>query len=162
MTAITVLKKDCKHLSNPLVLELKTPILKVMKLFDIYAHPQFGLTTVKRGFSWSAFIAPSIWASFKGLGFITLFLVFATTLSFNIASFTLHWYSGAGISPILLFPALLSILGLVAGVKGHIWHADSLRKDGFEKKCSIVALNSKHAKRAFKKDEFISTASIAA
>lgn len=133
-----------------------------MKRYDIYEHPKFGLETVQHGFSWVAFLAPSVWASTKGLGFITLMLVTLTTVAFNIATLTLRWYSGFGISPLLLLPGLLAILGMVVISKGHIWHANSLRKDGFEKQSSVVALNAKQAKKAFHHNSFDPSIAVAA
>ena len=133
-----------------------------MKRYDIYKHPKFGLETVQHGFSWMAFLAPSVWASSKGLGFITLLLVTLTTVAFNIATLAIRWYSGFGISPLLLLPGLLAILGLVVISRGHIWHANSLRKDGFQKQSSVVALNARQAKQAFQHNSYDTNIAVAA
>ena len=56
---------------------------KEMKVFDIYEHPRHGVTAIKNGFSWSAFLAPSVWAAAKGLGAVTLMLIVGSTLMFD-------------------------------------------------------------------------------
>ena len=55
-----------------------------MHVFDIYRHPRYGLQAVRRGFSWSAFLLPSVWAVRRGLGITTLILIIATTLVFDV------------------------------------------------------------------------------
>ena len=56
-----------------------------MHIFDIYQHPRYGHQAVRRGFSWTAFLLPSVWAVTRGLGFTTLLLVAATSLVFDLA-----------------------------------------------------------------------------
>ena len=65
-----------------------------MRVFDIYKHPKYGKRAVRRGFSWLAFLAPSVWAVRRGLGLTTVLLVVTTTLMFDIAQLAGSWVSG--------------------------------------------------------------------
>ncbi len=69
-------------------------IKKQMRVFDIYQHPKYGKQAVRRGFSWLAFLAPSVWAVRRGLGLVTVMLVVTTTLMFDIAQLAGSWVSG--------------------------------------------------------------------
>ena len=62
-----------------------------MRVFDIYQHPKYGIQAVRRGFSWLAFLAPSVWAVRRGLGLVTVLLVVTTTLMFDIAQLAGSW-----------------------------------------------------------------------
>ena len=132
-----------------------------MELYDIYQHPKFGLASVKRGFSWTAFFIPSIWAISKSSGFITLALIVATTAAFNIADLLRLWFADAELSLFSLI-ILLACIGIMAGFNAYKWHTQSLRKDGFEKQTSVIALSSRHAKKAFINKAYLNTANIAA
>ena len=74
-----------------------------MRVFDIYKHPRYGVEAVKRGFSWSAFLVPSVWAVRRGLGYTTVVLVITTTLMFDIAEVASHWIQQPAIQLWLLF-----------------------------------------------------------
>ncbi|MEJ2534594.1 MAG: hypothetical protein P8008_03805 [Gammaproteobacteria bacterium] len=63
------------------------------RVFDVYHHPRSGYQTVRRGFSWLAFWLPSVWAVRRGLGYVTLVLLVATTAMFDVAKFAGQWLS---------------------------------------------------------------------
>lgn len=132
-----------------------------MQLYDIYTHPKLGSAAVKRGFSWMAFFAPSVWAATKGLGMITLILVAATTLAFNLAAASIQWFAFLG-SPTLPLILLLTSLGFVAGMHASKWHKSILAKKGYRRQSCVVALNARHAQRAFASDNYLSQVAIAA
>jgi len=86
-----------------------------MRVFDIYQHPEFGTQAVRRGFSWTAFLAPSVWAVWRGLGATTLLLVASSTLMFDIA----QWVGDWDINPVgqlAIFAALVILFGIKPGI----------------------------------------------
>ena len=131
-----------------------------MHIFDIYHHPKYGDEAVRRGFSWLAFLVPSVWAVRRGLGWTTLFLVVASTLMFDIAelaSLLADW-------PMLQIPVLLLmvvVVGILPGFAGYRWHAAHLREEHFEHKCTIVADGRRQALKAANDDSFITEIRIA-
>jgi len=124
-----------------------------MHIFDIYHHPKYGDEAVRRGFSWSAFLVPSVWAVRRGLGWTTLFLVAASTLMFDVAELAgllADW-------PALKIPVLLLmviVVGALPGFVGYRWHAAHLRQEHFEHKCTIVADGRRQAIKAANDDRF--------
>jgi hypothetical protein len=131
-----------------------------MHIFDIYHHPKYGDEAVRRGFSWLAFLVPSVWAVRRGLGWTTLFLVAASTLMFDVAelaSLLANW-------PMLQIPVLLVmvvVVGILPGFAGYRWHAAHLREEHFEHKCTIVADGRRQALKAANDDSFITEIRIA-
>jgi len=131
-----------------------------MHIFDIYHHPVYGDEAVRRGFSWLAFLVPSVWAVRRGLGWTTLFLVAASTLMFDVAEL-------AGLlidRPWLQVPVLLlmvCVVGWLPGVAGYRWHAAHLREEHFEHKCTIVAGGRRQALKAANDDRYQSDIRIA-
>lgn len=97
-----------------------------MRVFDIYQHPKYGKQVVRRGFSWLAFLAPSVWAVRRGLGQTTVLLVVTTTLMFDIAQLAGTWASGP-ISQFLLLVGLVILFGIKPGFSGYRWHAHTLK-----------------------------------
>ena len=125
-----------------------------MHIFDIYHHPEYGDEAVRRGFSWLAFLVPSVWAVRRGLGWTTLFLVAASTLMFDVAelaSLLANW-------PLLQIPVLFMMIVAVCilpGFAGYRWHAAHLREEHFEHKCTIVADGRRQAIKAANDDTFV-------
>jgi len=131
-----------------------------MHIFDVYHHPKYGDEAVRRGFSWLAFLVPSVWAVRRGLGWTTLFLVAASTLMFDIAelaSLLANW-------PMLQIPVLLLmvvVVGILPGFAGYRWHAAHLREEHFEHKCTIVADGRRQAIKAANDDSYVTEIRIA-
>lgn len=131
-----------------------------MYIFDIYHHPKYGDEAVRRGFSWLAFLVPSVWAVRRGLGWTTLFLVAASTMMFDVAelaSLLADW-------PMMQIPVLVLmvvVVGILPGFAGYRWHAAHLREEHFEHKCTILADGRRQAIRAANDDSFITEIRIA-
>lgn len=131
-----------------------------MRVFDIYQHPKYGKQAVRRGFSWLAFLVPSVWAVRRGLGWTTLFLVAASTMMFDVAelaSLLADW-------PMMQIPVLVLmvvVVGILPGFAGYRWHAAHLREEHFEHKCTILADGRRQAIRAANDDSFITEIRIA-
>ena len=131
-----------------------------MHVFDVYHHPRYGDEAVRRGFSWLAFLLPSVWAVRRGLGWTTLFLVAASTLMFDVAelaSLLANW-------PWLQIPVLLLmviVVGVLPGFAGYRWHAAHLREEHFEHKCTIVADGRRQAIKAANDDTYVTQIRIA-
>ncbi|NIM71040.1 MAG: hypothetical protein GTN86_10940 [Xanthomonadales bacterium] len=124
-----------------------------MRVFDIYRHPKYGCEAVCRGFSWSAFLVPSVWAVRRGLGSMTVMLVVTTTLMFDIAQIASHWIQQPVIQLVLL-AVLVVAFGWKPGFRGYRWHAEALRHDNFHWMCTIVADNRRQAIRAANDDRY--------
>jgi len=131
-----------------------------MHIFDIYHHPKYGDEAVRRGFSWLAFLVPSVWAVRRGLGWTTLFLVAASTMMFDVAelaSLLANW-------PMLQIPVLLLmvvVVGILPGFAGYRWHAAHLREEHFQHKCTIVADGRRQALKAANDDSYVTEIRIA-
>jgi hypothetical protein len=131
-----------------------------MHVFDIYHHPVYGDEAVRRGFSWLAFLVPSVWAVRRGLGWIALLLVAASTIMFDIAelaSLLADW-------PLLQIPVLLLmvvVVGVLPGFAGYRWHAEHLREEHFQHKCTIVAGGRRQAIKAANDDRYVTEIRIA-
>jgi hypothetical protein len=132
----------------------------MLHIFDIYHHPKYGDEAVRRGFSWLAFLLPSVWAVRRGLGWATLFLVAASTLMFDVAelaSLLADW-------PMLQIPVLLLmvvVVGILPGFAGYRWHAAHLREEHFQHKCTIVADGRRQALKAANDDNYVTEIRIA-
>ena len=127
-----------------------------MTIFDIYEHPRHGIQAIKNGFSWSAFLAPSVWAAAKGLGTLTLMLVVASTLMFDLLKIA----SGLVPQPaamLLLFAASYLMFGLRPGIEGNFWHASTLRKEGFQWCFTVAANNRSHALESVRSGQLINS-----
>ena len=120
-----------------------------MRVFDIYEHPRDGLRAIKRGFSWPAFLAPSVWSAAKGLGSTTLLLVICSTLMFDFLKLATGLVPDPG-SMLALFVLSYVLFGLRPGTRGNSWHAANLQKEGFERKYVVAANSSGHALRAMR------------
>ncbi|KAA9131349.1 hypothetical protein F3N42_08480 [Marinihelvus fidelis] len=118
-----------------------------MHIYDIYRHPDYGYQAVRRGFSWQAFLLPSVWAVRRGLGYITLVLVIATSLAFDIAELLGQW-AGHPVSQVMILVALSVVVGLKPGFDGYRWHARALKDDDFRFQCSVAASSRRKAIRA--------------
>ena len=124
-----------------------------MYIFDIYRHPSHGLAAVRRGFSWSAFLVPSVWAVRRGLGNTTLLMVVATTMAFDLAQWMGAWVpSPAGQIAVLL--ALVTLVGLCPGFMGWLWHKRALEDHEFRFQCSVAANSRRQAIRAAANDDY--------
>ena len=124
-----------------------------MRVFDVYQHPVYGLQAVRRGFSWLAFLAPSVWAVRRGLGITTLLLVIATTLMFDIAKFTGIWVSSP-MAQIVILLSLVVVVGYKPGFFGYRWHARALEEDDFNFVCTVAATSRRQAIKAAANDDF--------
>lgn len=132
-----------------------------MRVFDIYQHPKYGKQAVRRGFSWLAFLAPSVWAVRRGLGLTTVFLVVTTTLMFDIAQLAGGWVSGP-IGQILLLIGLVILFGIKPGFSGYRWHARVLKDEEFSFKCTVAAESRRKALQAANDAHFNKDINVAA
>jgi hypothetical protein len=128
-------------------------IKKYMRVFDIYQHPKYGKQAVRRGFSWLAFLAPSVWAVRRGLGLVTVLLVVTTTLMFDIAQLAGSWVSGP-VAQLLLLIVLVIAFGLKPGFNGYRWHARVLEEEKFSFKCTVAAESRRQALKAANDDNY--------
>lgn len=119
-----------------------------MQFYDIYQHPEYGYRAVRRGFSWSAFLVPSLWAVRRGLGWLTLLLVAWSTLMFDIAQLLSQWVQDP-LAQVLLLVTLTVLFGLRSGFHGYRWHARVLIEEGFTRCTTLAASSSRHAIRAY-------------
>lgn len=117
---------------------------QTMQVFDIYEHPRWGLKAVKRGFSWSAFLAPSVWAAARGLGTLTLLLVVCSTLMFDLLKLAAGFVPDPVVMLTLFVVAYLAF-GIKPGLRGNAWHAAKLIQDGFNRKFSVAAASRSQA-----------------
>ena len=124
-----------------------------MRVFDIYQHPKYGKQAVRRGFSWLAFLAPSVWAVRRGLGVVTVLLVVTTTLMFDIAQLAGSWVSGP-VAQFLLLIVLVVAFGLKPGFSGYRWHARVLKEEKFSFKCTVAAESRRKALKAANDDQY--------
>ena len=124
-----------------------------MRVFDIYQHPKYGKQAVRRGFSWLAFLAPSVWAVRRGLGLVTVMLVVTTTLMFDIAQLAGSWVSGP-VAQLLLLIVLVIAFGLKPGFNGYRWHARVLEEEKFSFKCTVAAESRRKALKAANDDNY--------
>ena len=124
-----------------------------MRVFDIYQHPKYGKQAVRRGFSWLAFLAPSVWAVRRGLGLTTVLLVITTTLMFDIAQVAGTWVSNP-VSQLLLLAGLVILFGIKPGFVGYRWHARVLKEEDFAFKCTVAAESRRKALKAANDDRF--------
>ena len=132
-----------------------------MRVFDIYQHPNYGTEAVRRGFSWLAFLAPSVWAIRRGLGATTVLLVVTSTLMFDIARSVAEWAN----NPLLLglfFAALVVVFGIKPGLKGYRWHARELKQEDYTYKCTVAAQSRRQAIRAANDEHYSTSIKIAA
>jgi hypothetical protein len=124
-----------------------------MRVFDIYQHPKYGKQAVRRGFSWLAFLAPSVWAVRRGLGLVTVFLVITTTLMFDIAQLAGSWVSGP-VAQLFLLVVLVIAFGIKPGFSGYRWHARVLQEEKFSFKCTVAAESRRKALKAANDDQY--------
>ena len=124
-----------------------------MRVFDIYQHPKYGKQAVRRGFSWLAFLAPSVWAVRRGLGLVTVMLVVTTTLMFDIAQLAGSWVSGP-VAHLLLLVLLVIAFGIKPGFSGYRWHARVLEEEKFCFKCTVAAESRRQALKAANDDSY--------
>jgi len=132
-----------------------------MRVFDIYQHPEYGKQAVRRGFSWLAFLAPSVWAVRRGLGLTTVLLVVTTTLMFDIAQWAGSWVSNP-VSQLLMMAGLVVLFGIKPGFVGYRWHARVLKEEDFAFKCTVAAESRSKALKAANDDHFNKNIHVAA
>ncbi len=119
-----------------------------MQFYDIYEHPEYGFRAVRRGFSWSAFLVPPLWAVRRGLGWLTLLLVAWSTLMFNITQLTSQWVHNP-LAQALILLALIVLFGFRSGFYGYRWHARALTEEGFTRRTTLAASSCRHALNAY-------------
>lgn len=124
-----------------------------LHIFDVYQHPHVGLCAVRRGFSWEAFLLPSLWAVRRGLGMTTLLLFVLSTVPFDLARYAAQLGTGA---PVQLLVALLglSLIGLLPGTEGYRWHGRQLIRAGFVHRQTVAAANRRQAMEATQTQAF--------
>ena len=132
-----------------------------MRVFDIYQHPKYGKQAVRRGFSWLAFLAPSVWAVRRGLGLTTVLLVVTTTVMFDIAQLAGTWVTNP-IAQILVLAGLVVLFGIKPGFYGYRWHARILEDEDFSFKCTVAAESRRKALKAANDDHFNNEIHVAA
>ena len=132
-----------------------------MRVFDIYQHPKYGKQAVRRGFSWLAFLAPSVWAVRRGLGLTTVLLVITTTLMFDIAQWAGTWISSPA-SQLMLMASLVVLFGIKPGFVGYRWHARILKEENFAFKCTVAADSRRQAIKAANDDRYSEEIHVAA
>ena len=125
-----------------------------MRIFDVYHHPRYGFQAVRRGFSWTAFLLPSVWAVRRGLGITTLILVIATTMMFDMAKLFGEVVSNP-VSQIVVLLALAVLVGARPGFVGYRWHARTLEEESYELKCTVAATSTRQAVKAAANDDYI-------
>lgn len=113
-----------------------------MKVYRIYEHPELGRRTVKEGFSWPGFFFTAIWALWKRLWVIGLFL-FTLGVCFNLVWEWIggprnHWTTVA-------FIGASGVLTIITGVFGNIWVAQKLERTGFQFVRFVRAQNRRKA-----------------
>lgn len=131
-----------------------------MRVFDIYRHPRYGYAAVRRGFSWFAFLMPSVWAVRRGLGYMTLVLVVTTTLMFDIAQVASVWIQHPTVQ-LMLLALLIVLFGLRPGFNGYRWHAKALQDEDFHFTCTVIADNRRQAIRAANDERYDTRVKIA-
>jgi hypothetical protein len=124
-----------------------------VQFYDIYQHPEFGYRAVRRGFSWSAFLVPSLWAVRRGLGWMTLLLVAWSTLMFDIAQLMTQWVQNP-LAQFLVLAGLLTLFGIRSGFHGYRWHARALMEEGFTRRTTLAATSYRHALKAFSNNSY--------
>jgi hypothetical protein len=124
-----------------------------MRVFDIYQHPKYGKQAVRRGFSWLAFLAPSVWAVRRGLGLTTILLVVTTTLMFDLAQMAGMFVSNPYSQLLMLF-ALVILFGIKPGFVGYRWHARVLKQEQFAYQCTVAAESRRKALKAANDDHY--------
>lgn len=124
-----------------------------MRVFDIYRHPRYGYAAVRRGFSWFAFLVPSVWAVRRGLGYMTVVLVVTTTLMFDIAQIASVWMPHPGVQ-LGLLGLLVTLFGLRPGFNGYRWHARALQDEDFHFTCTVIADSRRQAIKAANDDHY--------
>ena len=132
-----------------------------MRVFDVYRHPRYGFEAVRRGFSWTAFLFPSVWAVRRGLGYTTVLLVVTTTLMFDIAQVASVWIKQPAIQ-VALLGLLVVLFGWRPGFRGYRWHAEALQQEKYHFTCTVVADNRRQAIKAANDDRYSATVKIAA
>lgn len=124
-----------------------------MRVFDVYRHPRYGYAAVRRGFSWFAFLVPSVWAVRRGLGWMTVVLVVTTTLMFDIAQIATVWIQQPAVQ-LMLLAFLVVLFGLQPGFRGYQWHAKALQEEDFHFTCTVIAESRRQAIRAANDDHY--------
>jgi len=132
-----------------------------MRVFDIYQHPKYGFAAVRRGFSWLAFLAPSVWAVRRGLGYVTLLLVVTTTLMFDIAQLA-STFIPHPVAQLALLLVLVAAFGAKPGFEGYRWHARVLEEEHYHFKCTVAAESRRQALKAANDDRYLTDIKIAA
>ncbi len=124
-----------------------------MKVFDVYQHPQYGFEAVPRGFSWSAFLVPSVWATWRCPDFTGLMVIAWSTLMFDVARLLLGWFQNP---PLLvgLLVLLVAVFGLLPGICGYRWQTDRLRRDRYDWKYTVAAKSRRRAIAAARRGRF--------
>lgn len=112
-------------------------------IYDIYEHPELGLRTVRRGFSWAAFLLPAVWAVRRELGWTTLALFVLTTAAFDLARMSAE--SAHPVVQIGLLAGLLALVGLKPGLEGYRWQGQALERKGYEHRRTVAAANPRVA-----------------
>ncbi|MDJ0656108.1 MAG: hypothetical protein QNJ40_18235 [Xanthomonadales bacterium] len=115
-----------------------------MKVFDIYRHPRYGHAAVARGFSWPAFLAPSVWSATCGLGSVTLYLVAWSTLMFELMQLTGGLVDHPALRSLLLL-MLVAGFGIQPGRRASHWHAGRLKSQEFRWNCTVAASSARRA-----------------
>ena len=115
-----------------------------MRFYDIYEHPVYGRQAIPLGFSWPAFLAPQAWAAAKGLGWLTMLLVVASSAMFDVLD------AATSLIETPLFMASLVVLSYLAfgirpGSMASRWYSEKLRGDGFRLVRTVVAADRSHA-----------------
>ena len=127
-----------------------------MLVYDIYEHPRHGMIAVKNGFSWSAFLAPSVWAAAKGLGAVTLILIIGSTLMFDFLKIAADFIQQPAVMLLLVAVSYLAF-GLRPGIEGNFWHASKLRTEGFQWRFTVAAHGRAHALKAVRSGQLINS-----
>jgi hypothetical protein len=114
-----------------------------MKTYHVFVHPVHGLEAVKSGFSWPAFLLPSLWMLEKRMWRLSA-LWFAMHTTIDLLALTLGTEA-----PLL---CMLTAIGLrlVAGANANRWLEQRLRKERYDPLKTVAAYTSYEAvERAF-------------
>ncbi|MDX1570922.1 MAG: hypothetical protein R3200_10570 [Xanthomonadales bacterium] len=115
-----------------------------MRFYDIYEHPDWGRQVVPLGFCWPAFLVPTAWAAAKGLGTITLLLVVASTLMFDLLNLAISAIETPVLVAMLAIASFI-LFGIRPGSRASRWHAEQLRAEGYRCIRTVVAADRAHA-----------------
>jgi hypothetical protein len=111
-----------------------------MKKYKVFRHPSGSTEAVKQGWSWPASLFSFFWAPFKRLWVLGVGGLFATVALGYIAAAVTNASQAASVMNLVL-----TVLGVVFGVKGNAWREANLVRRGYESVGSVIAKDADDA-----------------